>query len=653
MAKRKKKAKQSHQAGDALPNFPNVDMLTIERDLNNEFEELRSGYNTEKARRIKFHKEYKFQPYGTEIQGESTFVDSSIFDVVEWLLPALIQPLVETNDFMRVSPVKATVRNIIKAQVAREVLNFNIRRRNNFYLYLYDVIKGFLIGGVSFGKLVWIEADEDAGIPVAYVKTIAIPADQIRYDWTVKNFEDSTVVTQEEDLTRSEVLSLFMKKDNIQTHEKTISEDDLFEGVIPERFNTVIEQSGATMKTDYLRDELAEARNYVGQANEQESDVNKSLYLRREQWTMYDMEGNGFMEPIMAVFINNDLVQVVRNIMPDKKPPFMRGECIRDSEGNPGMGQAEILSDVQKYQTGIMRMFSNNLNAQNNGLMEYDMTEVDQVAIMLLQQAPSGSRVPLPTRKIGSIQPIPVTPIAGQAFSINEKIEVLKENRSGFTRYSQGQDSNSLNQTATGITQILSRSDLRAWEMAMRFAESHMTDMARKTLAMAQKFMGRTDIELAFSTEEITVTSAEGKPVTIAAKRAKDWIIVENKDIGGFFDIQVDIQSKSEVQQQITSNLNWLTTMAPYIAQGVIKPEVVQVIALETAKLMGNKAIETQLRGDLPNVGNGAVTVSIPAAQDSGGSAGQPAPLPGQGPQDQGAGEAPRLPPGNPEGVSG
>jgi len=612
-----------------LPNFKNVETLTIERDLEHEFRDLESGYRTSKSRRIQFNKEYKFQLYGNERPGESSFVDSSIFDAIEWMIPAMIQPLVETNDFMQVKPVAASVQNIIKAQLARESLNYQIRRKNDFYLHLHDILKGFAIGGESFGKLVWIPKDEAAGNPVGYTKIIAVPADQIRYDWTVKNFEDSSVVTQEEDLTRSQVLNLFMKNKNTQTHQHVVNQKDLKEGVIMERFNQAIMTQGSNTKTSYLRDERTEARNYVGERTSN-SDVNKGLYLRREQWTMYDIEGNGFMEPVLAVFIDDHLVQVVKNKMPDKQPPFLRGECVRSVDGNPAMGIAELLSTIQKYQTGIMRMFSDNLNSQHNGMYEYDQLNVDQVAIMLLQNAPAGSKVPLPVRKMGSIQPITPAPIASQAFAINEKLDSIKENRSGFTRYSQGSDSKSLNQTATGITQILSRSDLRTWELIMRFSESYMTQMGRKVLSMTQEFMEEQDIELQFNVKPIKLVSSQGVPVTIPGRRAGDWVKINNKDLGGHFDLILDIKSKQETQDQINNNMAWVTNFGPYLQVAGMSPDVIKTVMLTTAKLMGNTEIETTIREEIVHVGTGGVTVPIPAQLAAGAGQENNAPVAGE-----------------------
>jgi len=637
------------QQAKFLPNFEKVEILDIERDLNTEFDSLKSGYNAQKTRRMQFYREYKFQKYGNEEHGSSKYVDSTIFDAIEWMVPSLIQPFIETNDFLKVKPVSASMQSIIKAQLARELLNYQIRRRNDFYQFLYDIIKGFLIGGESFCKVVWQKKNTKMGQPVDYPKIFATPADQIRYDWTVQNFEDSSVVTQEEELTRSEVLDLFMTTSSEQTHEKNIPKKKLKKGVIDFRFNQAIAQQGRNSKTGYLRDEQAEQRNWVGDVDQNNADKNKSFYLRREQWTMYDMEGNGFMEPIMAVFIDDKLVQVLRNNLPDKKPPFIRGECIRDVMGNPAMGWAELLSEIQKYQTGIMRMFSDNLNAQHNGIYEYDQTKIDQSSILLLQKAPPGSKIPIASRAIGSIVPIQPAPIANQAFSITEKLEVSKENRSGFTRYSQGQDSNSLNQTATGITQILNRSELRMWEMSKRFSEMFMKKLGRKVLSLNQALLTSVDLELQFNVPEFSVMSSGGVQVTVPKRRAGDWVAVNNNDLDGSFDLELDVSTKSDEQTQIDNNLNWAQFFGPYVQQGIIKPEVLKTVALTTARLMGNTAVEAVLREEIDHVGGPGVTAPITGGGEPPQEGpGEGAPVEGAGPEQGVQGAIPGGIPGLP-----
>ena len=63
-----------------------------------------------------------------------------------------------------------------------------------------------------------------------------------------------------------------------------------------------------------------------------------------------------------------------------------------------------------------------------------------------------------------------------------EYLDVVREQRTGVTRYSQGMDSDSLNKTASGMNQILTQSQLRVELICRVFAETGVKELFKKTL---------------------------------------------------------------------------------------------------------------------------------------------------------------------------
>ena len=564
---------------DTIDMFPNLSRARVEADLNAEFDALEAGYNTRKAKRIENWKRYNFQPYGNEKDGASKIVDSTIFNVVEWMTPSLIQPFFETSDFIKIVPESANLRDIIAAEYNRELLNYQMRKRMDLYSVYYDTFKTFLVCGDSYLKITWQKRDPVSGEPVGRPVVTPITPDAIRYDWTVKGgFMKSKVVTHEEDWDRSSVLGMKGKK-----------------GTIEGALEMVIKHKGNSLKTDRLRDEQVDDKAYIGEKMDVAEDA-KSLYLRREHWTEYDLDGSGKLRPVMAVFINRTLVQLVENPYKFKRPPFVMAECVRDPFGNPALGWAEILDDIQKYRTAILRMTSDNLNSQSNGLFEVDTTSVDNIGMQLLMNAPQGSRIGIPSRKMGSINPIPSNPIAGHAFTIWEMLEIAGENRGGFTRYSQGLDSKALNQTATGFVGITQRSEMRLWEIATRFAESTLKPLVRMVITLNQQMLDRQDIEVQFGINGrgmAMMDPATGEQFDLSAQPG-DLITVTKGDIGGNFSVNLDLQVGSDKQQKINNMFQFgqylgsLQTVDPNVLN-----DVNQVIIGEVARLM-----------DIPRVGN-------------------------------------------------
>lgn len=578
---------------ETLPNFPKVKKDQIEAELNSEFLNLESGYNTRKAQRIENWKRYNFEPYGNETDGSSKMTDSTIFNVVEWMTPSLVQPFVETQDFVKVIPESAQLRDIIAAEYNRELLNYQMRKRMDLYTLYYDVFKNFLIGGTGFIKLTWVDRDGKNGEPVGRPNLTSISPDAIRYDWTVKGgFMKSKVVTHEEDWTRSDLLSMRGQP-----------------GVIESALEKAIKNDGNNLKTTRLTDEQVVDKNYVGE-NFDSADKNKQHFLRREQWTTYDVKGDGKLVPVMAVFIDNCLVQVIENPYDFKRPPFVMAECVRDPQGNPASGWGSILSDIQGFRTSILRMISDNLNSQNNGIYEVDQTAVDDIGFQLLANAPVGSRMGIPTRRPGSINPLKVNPLAPQALTAWEIMELAGENRGGFPRYAQGLNPSSLSQTATGVVETSQRSEMRLWELATRFAEATLKPLVRMIIALNQQNLEDQDIEVQFGIDargQTVVDPATGEEVALD-KNPRDLISVSKKDIGGYFSVNLDIQVGSDKQNQINNLLQYAQYFGSIQA---IPPEVLSIVAVETARLMGIPKVEAFMRRDYVGGGNTAIPGSL------------------------------------------
>jgi hypothetical protein len=98
-----------------------------------------------------------------------------------------------------------------------------------------------------------------------------------------------------------------------------------------------------------------------------------------------------------------------------------------------------------------------------------------------------GGIVRAPGLGAGAIQPL-VHPQDGMSIlQAVEMIDGVRENRTGVTKYNQGLDANSLNKTATGITQIMTAAQQRIELIARIFAETGVKCLMLIVHAMAIK----------------------------------------------------------------------------------------------------------------------------------------------------------------------
>lgn len=546
---------------DPVPGFPKASISQLQSDLNSEFRSLESGYFTAKAARKDLYNEYAFKPYGNEQKGKSQLVDSSIFNIVEWMLPSLLRPLVEGDDTMKIKAEDPE--SLVAAEVIRELLTFQLKKKMNWYQFHYDTLKTAMMNRQSYAKITWLNKNKDEGELHSRPVADTINPDAIRYDWMAKDFYDSHVVTEEDDWTKSQILKI-MKPGG-----------EYAEGVLGDALDRAIEGDGNPRKTDRLRDEELERRSWVGDEAIQPTS-SMGLFLRREHWTEYDMNGDGENIAIMAVFINDHLVQVIENPYPDKRPPYTYAQCIRDPYGANAWSLGDMLSDIQKLKTAIYRALSDNLASQNNGMYEVDANNVDAFVMEILQQGLPNTA--LPVQKMDSIKPIAQNPIAQHVFKVLELAEVAGENRAGFTRFSQGLDSKSLNKTATGFVGIMQKSQMRIWEMAQRYVETFVVPFIRKAIALNQQELDDTDLQLMFGPD------------------AKKWIRINKDDIGGFVTVDVDVDLQGEKEEQINNKIQYMQYAAPFVQDGTLPKELITAVAVDLAKDMGLDNVTMLLR---------------------------------------------------------
>ena len=211
-----------------------------------------------------------------------------------------------------------------------------------------------------------------------------------------------------------------------------------------------------------------------------------ALYQVAEAYIQVDRDGDGIAEWLKVCLIEDKLATV------DGKP------AIEQVDGHPfvwicpiprphaffGDCPADMAIQPQKLRTNVVRAIQDNLYLTVNQ-RTYLNTNANVNIADWLDNRPGGV-----VRGEGpagdAIQPIPQPSLGAPAYQFNEWLEGWKENRTGFTRYSQGTDANSLNKTATGVNIITQKADMRM-ELIARFFAVGMRQLFAKMLKLAVK----------------------------------------------------------------------------------------------------------------------------------------------------------------------
>lgn len=193
--------------------------------------------------------------------------------------------------------------------------------------------------------------------------------------------------------------------------------------------------------------------------------------VMREVWVtdhyiQVDADEDGIAERLRIVTIGATTNIVLQEEW-EGPPPYASGSPILVPHRIIGQSIADQISDIQLINTTLMRQMLDNLYRTNNP--RYAGNGVDQDD----WYSPNpGQLVKTDGNPNETLREITIPFTAGASLPVMEYIATLRENRTGVTRYNQGIDANSLNKTASGITQIMNASQQRVELIARIFAET-------------------------------------------------------------------------------------------------------------------------------------------------------------------------------------
>jgi hypothetical protein len=206
------------------------------------------------------------------------------------------------------------------------------------------------------------------------------------------------------------------------------------------------------------------------------SDPSQDLIWVSELYLQVDYNGDGISEWRKVVRAGNTILE---NEECDGHP-FVSLTPIPLGHQFFGLSIADMAMESQKVKTAVLRSMLDNLYLQVNG--RYFAVENQVNLDDLMTSRPGGIvRVKQPgmtgrlDQSSGDFR---------DAFQIYEMLESIKENRTGFTRYSQGTDADSLNKTATGVNILTNRADLRLELVARNFAELGVKPLFNKIMKL-------------------------------------------------------------------------------------------------------------------------------------------------------------------------
>lgn len=468
-----------------------------------------------------------------EVEGRSTVVSTDVADTVEWMLPALLKIFTAGDNVVEFAPQQQNDEQAAKQ--ATDYVNYVFYRQNAGFQTLYTWFKDALLQKTGILKVWWEDKTDEAReeyqgltdvelamllqdpevVPIEHsarpaqaADTQADPVDSAQmaggqdvggaggmpqqmppmmlHDVTVKRVKKRGQVRienvpPEEFLISRRAKTIadapFVAHRLMRTvsdlkamgyqNVDALTSDDNAQAMNPER----VERIGIDDETPYLT------------GNDNTLDQSQRVLWITECYLKVDFDGDGIAEWRKIVRCGNQLLD---NEECDG-PPFVAITPIPLPHRFHGLSIADMAIPIQQQKTSVLRAILDNLYLQVNG--RYYAVDGQVNLDDLLTSRPGGVvRVKQPGMAGRLDQGMAD---AGAAYQMLEYMEVQKENRTGFTRYSQGNSADSLNKTATGINIVTNRSDARVELIARVFAETGVKDLFKLILKLVSQHQDR------------------------------------------------------------------------------------------------------------------------------------------------------------------
>lgn len=504
------------------------------------------------AKRIIWQNEYDGKPYGNEQKGKSQIVSRDIRKQDEWQHPSIKDPFVSQTDIIKCSPV--TFEDRPTAEQSELVLNTQFCRQFPRYQFMTKALKVLTREGTAVIQTGWEYEDkvEEIEVPITIVHPVtgeSIPVGSTK----------ETVTT----IVKNQPTAKVCRNEDVYIDPTCMDNMDDCQFVIHryESSLSTLRADGRYKNLDKVTFAMSEAvqgpDGYVPEDPSMFSfkDDPRKKIIVHEYWGYYDLDGDGIVEPIVCVWVNDVIIRLEENPFPDQKIPFIVVPFASVPFQMQGEAPAEILSDTQKVKTAILRGVIDNMAQSTNGQKGIKKGALDRTnRTKFLNGGNFEFNTTVSDFWEGSYNQIP-----NSAFDMFTLMTNEAESNTGVKSFSQGISGGSLGGTATGARGALDATAARRLDIVRNVAENLVKPLLRKWMAYNTEFL---DDEQVFR-----ITNEE-------------FIAVKKDDLQGLIDIDIQVSTNEDNAAKAQELAFMLQTVGPNEDPGIRKILMSQLMRL-------------------------------------------------------------------------
>lgn len=533
---------------------------------------------------------YLGKPFGNEEEGRSSVISTDVADTVESILPSLLKMFVGSDEIGEFNPVGPEDEEAARQET--EFTNFCITQQNHSFTTFYSWFKDALLQKNGYVKYWWDQRDEKRK------ETYEGLSD----DEFAMLLQDPTIEPIQHHAYPDPMMPVMPGMPSPMLHDVVVQITHpvgyvCIEPVPPEEILVAARSRSVNIKDvpfvqhrtrksisairamgyevdENIGDEDDQINNleYLARRSPEESVFSFSTVvgegvsrevLLKETWIRFDFDGDGIAElrrilQVGATVLENEEVEEINLcclspiLMPHK---------------HFGRSVAELVADIQLIKSTLLRQQMDNLYLSNTPRIGVN-TENNAVNLDDVLTHRAGGLIRVKGNPAEHLMPMSVPNVAAQSMPMMEFLQSMMENRTGITRYNQGLDSNSLNKTASGISQIMSAAMEKQLLIARCFAETGVKDLFRSVHGVLRRH--------------------SSKPQTV--KLRNQWVTVDPRSWKTRYDMTVSVGLGTGNKQEQTQQLMMILNAQKEAMQiGATTPEKIYNALVELTKNAGFK----------------------------------------------------------------
>lgn len=437
-------------------------------------------------------------PYGNEVEGRTSVVDSTLQDSVEWIVANLIKMFAATDEVVVFDPTGPE--DVQGAEQATAGCNYVFSKQNNGFVLLYTWLKDALL--YRNGSVTWrwrveelvesqtfrgltedelVLVSERGEIESSDSQDVPMPDGTVQklYDVRIKTTRKRgrvfiEVIPPNELLVSRRHNSILLDECRYVARCQRVSLSDLREMGFRVEADELVDNRNAFLANPNRllddRDDLDFSRKFT--------DESLTEGWLHTEYVLLDVDGDGIAERRRIYRIGKRILENE----PCSHVPIAAITPVILTHRFEGRSLDDLVDDLQRLKTEIIRQMVDNLRLANNqrkavlasrdGAIHANLDD-------LLDSRPGGV---VREYAQGAVRELTSQWVGGQSFPMLEYLDQARENRIGLSRYNQGLDPSSLQKTATGVQMLFSAAQLRLDLMARIIAECGMKPLMRGIL---------------------------------------------------------------------------------------------------------------------------------------------------------------------------